>query len=144
MAKHKRSWSASTQLATPQRLLPRALQSAQPSSRPLHSLLRSSKLQAAELVNQSRKPQRRCLQGSRTLPSTLRIQRSLLVFLIGGAVPFLFSALAIRAVGRTAGVVVQEVRKQFADGKIMRRRQRSQSTDQSLTSVQKHHLRELA
>jgi K(+)-stimulated pyrophosphate-energized sodium pump len=40
--------------------------------------------------------------------------------LIGGSVPFLFSALSIRAVGRTAGVVVQEVRNQFADGLIMK------------------------
>jgi K(+)-stimulated pyrophosphate-energized sodium pump len=39
--------------------------------------------------------------------------------LIGGSVAFMFSALAIRAVGRTAGVVVQEVRRQFADGGIM-------------------------
>jgi K(+)-stimulated pyrophosphate-energized sodium pump len=39
--------------------------------------------------------------------------------LVGGSSAFLFSALAIRAVGRTAGVVVQEVRNQFADGQIM-------------------------
>ena len=39
--------------------------------------------------------------------------------LVGGSIAFMFSALAIRAVGRTAGVVVQEVRKQFADGGIM-------------------------
>ena len=35
--------------------------------------------------------------------------------LIGGSVAFLFSALAIRAVGRSAAVVVQEVRKQFRE-----------------------------
>jgi K(+)-stimulated pyrophosphate-energized sodium pump len=39
--------------------------------------------------------------------------------LIGGSIAFLFSALAIRAVGRTAGTVVQDVRDQFSDGQIM-------------------------
>ena len=39
--------------------------------------------------------------------------------LVGGSVVFMFSALAIRAVSRTAQVVVAEVRRQFADGKIM-------------------------
>ena len=52
--------------------------------------------------------------------STSPTRRSSSVVLIGGAVPFLFSALAINAVSRTAGVVVQEVRRQFADGLIMK------------------------
>jgi K(+)-stimulated pyrophosphate-energized sodium pump len=54
------------------------------------------------------------------LPINVADPKVFIGLLIGGAVPFMFSALAIRAVGRTAGVVVQEVRKQFADGKIMR------------------------
>ena len=39
--------------------------------------------------------------------------------LIGAALVFFFASLAIRAVGTAAGEMVQEVRNQFADGKIM-------------------------
>jgi len=39
--------------------------------------------------------------------------------LIGGSIAFMFSAVAIRAVSRTAGKVVEEVRRQFRERKIM-------------------------
>ncbi len=40
-------------------------------------------------------------------------------FLLGGALPWLFSALSIRAVARAAGMIVQEVREQFRIPGIM-------------------------
>jgi K(+)-stimulated pyrophosphate-energized sodium pump len=53
------------------------------------------------------------------LPINVADPKVFIGLLIGGSVPFLFSSLAIRAVSRTAGVVVQEVRNQFRDGQIM-------------------------
>ena len=41
--------------------------------------------------------------------------------LIGGAIPFIFSAIAIRSVGRAAGLIIQEVRKQFKIPGVMER-----------------------
>jgi K(+)-stimulated pyrophosphate-energized sodium pump len=58
------------------------------------------------------------------IPINVADPKTFIGLLVGGSVAFLFSALAIRAVGRTAGVVVQEVRRQFADGEIMAGRRR--------------------
>jgi len=40
--------------------------------------------------------------------------------LVGGAIPFLFSSLTLRAVGKAANMVVNEVRRQFKNPKIMK------------------------
>jgi K(+)-stimulated pyrophosphate-energized sodium pump len=53
------------------------------------------------------------------IPINVADPKTFIGLLIGGSIAFMFSSLAIRAVGRTAGTVVQEVRRQFADGKIM-------------------------
>jgi K(+)-stimulated pyrophosphate-energized sodium pump len=39
--------------------------------------------------------------------------------LIGGAIPFLFSSLSIKAVGRASGVIIEEVRQQFKTPGVM-------------------------
>jgi len=53
-----------------------------------------------------------------TVPQTMinvANPKTFLGLLIGGSIAFLFSSLAIRAVGRSAGIVVQEVRRQFRE-----------------------------
>ena len=57
--------------------------------------------------------------GDSSYPINVADPKVFIGLLIGGSIAFIFSSLAIRAVSRTAGVVVQEVRRQFADGGIM-------------------------
>jgi K(+)-stimulated pyrophosphate-energized sodium pump len=76
-----------------------------------------------ETIGQEDEGLKRLVDSGRNVFSVVQINvadpKQFIGLLIGGSVAFLFSALAIRAVGRTANVVVQEVRSQFADGKIM-------------------------
>ena len=111
------SWSASTRSATPPRPSPRASPSARRSSPRSRCSPRSSRRSATSC------PTLEALAGRRTSSTSIQINvadpKTFIGLLIGGSIAFMFSALAIRAVGRTAGVVVQEVRRQFADGGIM-------------------------
>jgi K(+)-stimulated pyrophosphate-energized sodium pump len=76
-----------------------------------------------ETIGQEDEFYRSIVEGGQSVFEAVQINaadpKQFIGLLIGGSVAFLFSALAIRAVGRTANVVVQEVRNQFADGKIM-------------------------
>jgi len=68
-----------------------------------------------EKINQMTKAQYDFFSGKLTVADPL----VLIGFLIGGAVPFLFSSMLIRAVGRAAFYIVNEVRRQFKDPGIM-------------------------
>ncbi len=64
--------------------------------------------------------------GFTTIINSIRVSdtKVFIGFLIGGAMPFLFSSLSIRAVSRAAGQIVEEVRRQFRipgimEGKIL-------------------------
>jgi K(+)-stimulated pyrophosphate-energized sodium pump len=61
------------------------------------------------------------LEGSRLSFTGIRINdtRVFIGLLLGGALPWLFSSLSIRAVSRAAGQIVEEVRKQFRIPGIM-------------------------
>ena len=62
-------------------------------------------------------------------------------FLLGGAVPFLFSSMLLRAVGRAAFYIVKECRVQFRDIEIWAGQRRSPTTAASWTSARRRRRR---
>ena len=67
-----------------------------------------------ELINQMRPDQYLAVAGKLTVADPTVF----IGLLIGGAVPFLFSSMTIRAVGRAAFLIVKECRMQFRDKEI--------------------------
>jgi K(+)-stimulated pyrophosphate-energized sodium pump len=66
-------------------------------------------------LNLMKESQYKLLSGQLTVASPM----VLIGFLIGGTVPFLFSSMLLRAVGRAAFFIVKECRRQFQDKEIL-------------------------